>query len=59
LAANFDGPPQVQNKSEEYLGTGTCRGLRAWMLLFIDYIAAKQIIASALSTPCRWYFKAF
>jgi AcrR family transcriptional regulator len=24
--------------------------LRAWMLLFIDYIAAKQIIASALNT---------
>src|SRR6201987_4478682 len=24
--------------------------LRAWMLLFVDYIAAKQIIASALDT---------
>ena len=24
--------------------------LRAWMLLFVDYIAAKQIIASALNT---------
>jgi AcrR family transcriptional regulator len=25
--------------------------LRAWMLLFVDYIAAKQIIAPALNTP--------
>ena len=24
--------------------------LRAWMLLFVDYIAAKQIIAPALNT---------
>jgi hypothetical protein len=24
--------------------------LRAWMLLFVDYIAAKQIIAAALNT---------
>jgi AcrR family transcriptional regulator len=33
--------------------------LRAWMLLFVDYIAAKQIIASALNTlvggPSRVY----
>ncbi len=27
--------------------------LRAWMLLFIDYIATKQIIAPALNTPGR------
>ena len=26
------------------------KALRAWMLLFVDYIAAKQIIAPALNT---------
>ena len=29
---------------------GPVEALRAWMLLFVDYIAAKQIIAPALNT---------
>ena len=33
--------------------------LRAWMLLFIDYIAAKQIIAPALNTLVRAASKVF
>jgi AcrR family transcriptional regulator len=33
--------------------------LRAWMLLFVDYIAAKQIIAPALNTLCGGPSKLF
>jgi AcrR family transcriptional regulator len=33
--------------------------LRAWMLLFVDYIAAKQIIASALNTLIGDHKKVF
>ena len=33
--------------------------LRAWMLLFVDYIAAKQIIAPALNTLVGGYSKLF
>jgi AcrR family transcriptional regulator len=33
--------------------------LRAWMLLFVDYIAAKHLIAPALNTLCGDHSKAF
>jgi hypothetical protein len=40
-------------------GVGPGTALRAWMMLFVDYIATKQIIASALNSvaggPSRLY----
>jgi len=33
--------------------------LRAWMLLFVDYIATKKIIAPALNTLVGGHFKVF
>src|SRR6516164_962787 len=33
--------------------------LRAWMLLFVDYVAAKQIIAPALNTLVGGHSKVF
>ena len=35
---------------EKLAAAETVEALRAWMLLFIDYIAAKQFIAPALNT---------
>ncbi|HTV42284.1 MAG TPA: TetR/AcrR family transcriptional regulator [Candidatus Sulfotelmatobacter sp.] len=38
---------------------GPIEALRAWMLLFVDYIAAKQIIAPALNTLVGGHSKVF
>jgi len=60
IHVGFDDPPRLaKGAKNDAEAMPPIEALRAWMLLFVDYIATKQIIAPALNTfvggPSRLY----